>query len=401
MKKLKNTYIRTFVVVFALIVSGLCHAMEETTTAGDDSVNVSLLTCSPGNEVYSLYGHTALRYHDLRTGEDWTFNYGVFNFRKPFFSLRFMVGLTDYELGVLPFQLFRQEYMRHGRSVSEQVLNLTPQEKHRLKAALAENYRPENREYRYNFFRDNCTTRARDMVERSIVGEQLFYPAQQPLNAGVGELPTLREMIHKYCEGHPWARFSNDLCLGLTADITMTWREQQFLPELLMADFSESYIVDNSGGTRPLVRATRTVVDPGVRFVEEEFPLTPTECFALLLAVTVGIAIIEYKRKRTFVVWDVVLMALTGLSGILLTVFFCSQHPTTSTNLLILLINPLPLFFIYKVARRRPTMYWKLSVLMIILFFLGFFVQVYAEGMLLLALSLLVRSIVNIKLNKA
>ena len=383
------------------MVSGLCHATGETSTAGDDSVEVSLLTCAPGSEVYSLYGHTALRYHDLRTGEDWTFNYGVFNFRKPFFSLRFMIGLTDYELGVLPFQLFRQEYMRHGRGVSEQVLDLTPQEKQRLKAALAENYRPENREYRYNFFRDNCTTRARDMVERSIVGEKLFYPAQQPLKAGGEELPTLREMIHKYCEGHPWARFFDDLCLGLTADMRMTWREQQFLPEMLMADFSESYVVGNSGETRPLVKDTRTVVAPGVRFVEEEFPLSPTECFALLFAVSAVVAIVEYRRKRTFVVWDVVLMALTGVAGILLTLFFCSQHPTTSTNLLILLINPLPLFFIYKVARRRPTVYWKLSALTIVLFFLGYFIQVYAEGMMLLALNLLVRSSVNIKLNKA
>lgn len=137
--------------VMAVVFGTPITAAAQEQARRTDSIEVSLLTCAPGNELYSLYGHTALRYHDLRTGEDWTFNYGVFSFRKPFFALRFVFGQTDYELGVMPFNAFREEYRREGRAVTEQVLNLSADEKRRLYDALADNYRPENRTYRYNF----------------------------------------------------------------------------------------------------------------------------------------------------------------------------------------------------------------------------------------------------------
>ena len=74
MKSIKYMYARLFVVAFALMLSTLAHAVSDEVQFADDSVEVSLLTCSPHDEIYSLYGHTAIRYHDLRTGEDWTFN---------------------------------------------------------------------------------------------------------------------------------------------------------------------------------------------------------------------------------------------------------------------------------------------------------------------------------------
>ncbi|MBQ2127790.1 MAG: DUF4105 domain-containing protein, partial [Prevotella sp.] len=154
-----------------LLVSTDVKAQNDAVTAYYDSVEVSLLTCQPHEEIYSLYGHTALRYHDLKRNEDWAFNYGIFNFHAPHFVLRFVFGLTDYELGVIPTDIFKQEYRRFGSQVTEQVLNLTNEEKHAIHKALYENYRPENRVYRYNYFYDNCTTRARDMVERNINGQ--------------------------------------------------------------------------------------------------------------------------------------------------------------------------------------------------------------------------------------
>ena len=387
---------RFFVVVFALMSCCFCHASKDEVEIGDDSVEVSLLTCAPGSEVYSLYGHTALRYHDLRTGADWTFNYGVFDFRKPFFSLRFMLGLTDYQLGVVPFMMFAREYYRSGRAVTEQVLELTSEEKKTLKLALDENYKDENREYRYNFFRDNCTTRARDMIERAIIGSKVQYPAERIGFVNDEGLNTLRDYIHWYTEGSPWARFGNDICLGFAADRNMTWRESQFLPEMLMDDFANTSIVGGKTGVRRMVKTTRIVVDPGVRFVKSGFPLSPWACFAILLIVTVLVSIKEYRRKKTFVAFDAILMSLTGLAGVFVTLFFCSQHPTTSTNLQILLLNPLPLFFLIKVIQRKAVVYWKISLVLIVLFFLGFFIQSYAEGMGFLALCLLIRAYMNL-----
>lgn len=396
MKKLKYTYKRLFVVVFALTFSCLARAVSDEVHFSDDSVEVSLLTCAPHDEVYSLYGHSALRFNNLRTGEDYTFNYGVFNFKKSFFVLRFLFGLTDYELGVVPFSVFKAEYRRYGCSVTEQVLNLTPDEKTRLWKALKENCKEENRVYRYNFLYDNCTTRTRDVIERCLIDSKVKYESQlsgKPLDEGYN---TYRKLLHIYTAGHRWAQFGDDLCLGLLADRTISWRERQFLPEELMSDVQGGRILGVYAGVRTLVKETRLALEPGVQFVNEGFPLSPKQCFVLLLIVSVVVVVVELRRRRTFVVWDALLMTLVGVSGIVIGALFFSQHPTTSTNLQILLLCPATLFFIPNVVCRKSTRYWKVSLILLILFFFGSILQDYAEGMEILALCLLIRVCMNL-----
>lgn len=360
---------------------------ERQLAAIGDSVEVSLLTCDPGQEAYSLYGHTALRYHALRSGSDWTFNYGVFNFRKPFFALRFALGLTDYELGALPMGLFKQEYERTRRGVTEQVLNLTPREKLLLIAALEDNLKPENVVYRYNFFYDNCTTRARDIVERCIEG-RVQYPEEGRKEAN--EAPTWRELIHERTEGHAWDALGNDLCLGFKADQATTWRERQFLPLTLMDDFDRAIIVNPDGTRRPLVKQTRVALAFTVASAETN-PVSPMLCGFLLLAATIGVTVRERRGRKGARVFDVAFMAIQGFVGCAATLLLFSQHPTTSTNLQALLLNPLPLVFAYKVARGRSTRYWEWMGALCIVFLLGAFVQTYAQGMIFVALSLLIR----------
>lgn len=395
-----TTFQRVIAVTVIMMISGwvsclrangfeTAQSADTKTDTADDSIEVSLITCSAGGEIYSLYGHTALRFHDMRNGEDLTFNYGIFSFKKSFFALRFTMGLTDYELGIIPFNYFQREYARTGRGIVEQVLNLTTDEKQALYYAIMENYLPQNRVYRYNFFYNNCTTKARDMIERCIDGE-MVYPEKQ-------QYPTYRQAIHGHTEGHPWASFGNDLCIGAKADRKMSLREQQFLPSNLENDFEKAYIKSADGKRRPLVTSTRTVLEPQTHVTEKEFPLSPTQCACILLAVSIATAFIEYKRKRTFMAWDCLLMLATGMAGIIITILFFSKHPTTSTNLQILLLNPIPLIYIYNVAKRKKTNYWKISLSMIILFFIGAFLQEYAEGMYIVALSLLIRCWTNIK----
>ena len=160
-----------------------------------DSVEVSLITCSPHEEIYSLYGHAAIRWHDLRQegptkGQDLVFNWGMFSFSKPFFVLRFVFGLTDYELVCMDANTFWPYYRKWGSSVTEQVLNLTNDDKRKVQQALAENLRPENKVYRYNFFYDNCSTRPRDIIERNINGK-IIWPELQ------GEQISFREMMRE------------------------------------------------------------------------------------------------------------------------------------------------------------------------------------------------------------
>lgn len=133
-----------------------------------DSIRISLLTCASGEEIYSLFGHTAIRYENYTRGIDAVFNYGIFNFNAPNFILRFALGETDYQLGVTDYERFAAEYYYLERDVWQQELNLTVQEKEKLVMLLEENYRPENRIYRYNFFYDNCATRPRDLIENPL-----------------------------------------------------------------------------------------------------------------------------------------------------------------------------------------------------------------------------------------
>ena len=394
--KQKNNFFRRFILLllgFVSLTAVMAHKdYQDDYLASFDSVEVSLLTCSPHEEIYSLYGHTALRWHDLSKGDDIAFNWGVFDFHKPYFVLRFVFGLTDYELGAYPYPLFLQEYKEYGSSVTEQVLNLTAEEKQAVKQALMENLQPENKVYRYNYFYDNCSLRPRDIIERSVAGKVEYAHRED-------YAPTYREMVRSCTRNHPWGTFGNDMLLGLRADQTTDMRQQEFLPENLMYDIDRATIYAN-GEYRPLVKERRIALQSGVQIIGQDFPLTPTECACLLLILSVIIAMIEWKRRKTFKYWDALLMTAQGLAGCVLFVMIFSQHPTTSLNLQLLLLNPLPLFFIPAVLRRRKTRWWTILLAMIILFAIGSLFQHYAEGMMILALSLLIRVICGKKINE-
>lgn len=358
-----------------------------------DSVEVSLLTCAPHEEVYSLYGHTALRWHDLHTGQDLAFNWGIFNFKKPHFVARFVFGLTDYELGVAPFEPFTQYYRHWGSMITEQVLDLRSTEKQRLQQLLEENYRPENRVYRYNYFYDNCSTRPRDMVERCLDGH-VEYEERQDF------CPSFREMIREKTRRHDWATEGNDLLLGLRADLKTTRQEQEFLPENLLYDFDHAQIRGNDGSWRPLVKSRRVAVQLGVQVVEPDFIVSPFEVGVALLIVSLLLFVGEWKRRRTYKYWDATLMIITGLAGCMLFVMLFSQHPATSTNLQLLLINPVHLFYLPSVLRRRRSHYWTVLLVMLVLLLIGAIFQRYAVLTPFLALCLLLRYLIHKKSEK-
>jgi len=348
-----------------------------------DSVEISLITCSPHEEIYSLYGHTALRYNDWHTKRDLVMNWGVFNIDEPYFIPRFVLGMTDYMLGAIPMKYFCAYYRKWGSEVSEQVLNLTTVEKARIAYAIAENLLPQNVTYRYNIFYDNCSTRPRDIVERNLEGRVIW--AERP-----GFEPSFREMTREMTAHHDWATMGNDLLLGVKADLRTTRQEQEFLPCNLQYDFDHAQVYAN-GEYRPLVRERRTLVPAGVQMVKKDFPLSPTDCGIILLLIGLGLFLVEWKRRRCFVWFDALLMLPMGIAGCLLLVMLFSQHPTTSTNLQILLLHPLHLIFLPAVVRRRKTRYWNVMVTLTLLFCLGGIWQHYAEGTAFLALSLLLR----------
>ncbi|MBQ9262063.1 MAG: DUF4105 domain-containing protein [Prevotella sp.] len=405
MKHLEKVIKLRFIALITLIISeisvsyaqnGLSPVSESNDTVFSeidpmDSVEVSLITCSPHEEIYSLYGHSALRWHDLHktgptAGQDLVFNWGLFNFNKPYFVLRFVFGLTDYELGTINYEYFVPYYRKWGSSVTEQVINLTNDEKRNLQKALAENLKPENKVYRYNYFYDNCSTRPRDIIERSLNGKVEWADRED-------YKPTFREMVRECNRNHDWSRFGNDILLGLKADFKTDRIEQEFLPMNLMQDMAMAQVYVN-GEYRPLVKEQRDVLPPGVQMIEPDWILSPTEMAIIIVLVALSIMFAEWKQKKCFIWWDVMLMVVEGLIGLLLTVMIFSQHPTTSINLNILLFNPLPLFFIPSVIKGRNT-WFKVLAAMIVLYALGSIWQSYPEGIWSLALCLLSRIVIR------
>ena len=393
MKHLKTIFYAlrgVFAALFLLLATPLRAETADSVIISMDSVEISLLTCAPHDEIYSLYGHTAIRYHDLRPrGIDAAFNYGVFNFHAPHFALRFVFGITDYELGAYPYRFFEKEYRHFGSEVIEQVLNLTNEEKLQLRMALAENLQPENTVYRYNYFYNNCTTKARDIIEQCINGRVEYTENKS-------DTTTYRRTVRAMTRRNPWAQFGNDFLLGLKADQPTTTRQQEFLPANLMHDFDQAQIVKD-GVTRPLVKERRIAVPAGAQITQEGFPLTPLACGLILLSICVVLFVVELRSHRIYRLLDAVLMVVTGTLGIVLFLMLFSQHPTVSLNLQLLLFNPLPWFFLWPVLKGRKTRYWTITVILVVLFFIGAIFQSYAEGLWCLALCLLLQSYIHIK----
>ena len=355
-----------------------------------DSVVVSLLTCTPGQLVYELYGHTAIRVKEVGARQsDWVFNYGTFSFNQPHFVWRFMLGETDYELGVVPYSIFYEFYVMEGRGIDEQVLNLSSTEAKHLVDALSKNLEPENATYRYNFFYDNCVTRALRQIENAVEGTVVWPKAD--------ENKTLRDIVHEFSTPSPWNEFGQDLLLGAEADEKAALAKQQFAPIYAERLVTDAMIKDKDGKVRHLAAPVRTLLpaQPGVQTEESGFPISPTVVFGIILVLTIAISTAELLKKKRYWQYDVLLMVAQGLTGCIITfLFFFSSHPAVGSNWLITLFNPLPLVLFpwfmkaAAVGKRSWVMYVQgvLVVLFIISAVLG--VQQYPTEVYLIAVTL-------------
>lgn len=393
--------------------TGAAEALEagvvksaEAVAAVDDSVfTVSLLTCSPGQEVYELYGHTAIRVQNPARGTDHVFNYGAFSFEQPHFIWRFVLGQCDYMVVPQEFRDFLMEYEWRGSSVTEQVLNLKPTEARALATSLYENILPENREYRYNIFRNNCTTKARDIIEANIRGT-VVYPARPRRNS-------FRTILHEFTRGHAWAREGNDLLLGATTDTAIVERDEMFSPIYMMHYADSAFIDAGRQSLRPLVSDRRELLAENPERQAEaasrqsSMPLSPAACGWAALALGLIIAAWEIVRKRVCWPIDAVLMTLQGLAGVLLTFMaLASEHPGVASNWQVWVLNPLPLLFMPWVVKadikHQSHLYHRFAAVWLTAFAVLYFVlpQHFSQIIMPVALLLLSRAIVHILIYK-
>ena len=288
----------------------------------------------------------------------------------------------------------REEQQRLLEPIAK--LNLTDEEKTELIRLLQENYRPENRVYRYNFFYDNCATRPRDKIEESIAGK-VIYPVEPQDGSR-----TFREIVHQYCKGHPWARFGIDLCIGSEADRPITQRQMMFAPFYLMDAFAGAQITGDSI-QRPLVTDSELIVDATPEEDESFWIPTPLQSALLLFILTAAATIYGIRRRTGLWGVDLILFGTAGIAGCILAfLVLFSEHPAVSSNFLLFVFHPGQLLFlpyiIYCVRKGKKCWYLTLNLIILTLFIVLFPVipQRFDFAVVPLALCLLIRSASNL-----
>jgi len=340
----------------ALAQPGSPFSPEATVPNLSPEAEVSLLTMMPGDEVYSVFGHTAFRVRDPALGLDRSYNYGTFDFDQPFFIARFARGLLDYQLSVAPMERTVAEYRYLERPIIEQRLDLPLEARQDLFRFLETNYLPENRAYRYDFFFDNCSTRPRDALERAL-GQRLDYGGYEPR----GE--SFRDLLQPYLEAVPLTDFGIDLGLGAPTDRAATDREAMFLPLELMRAFDEA-----SFEGRPLVASRDTLFwIEGAGMPEEAFDW-PALIAWLVAALGIGLTVAAWRGRaeRAARRFDVMTFAVVGLAGsIILWLWIGTEHSVTGPNANLLWAWPTHLLAAFLLARRNPSgrlwVYWMLT----------------------------------------
>jgi hypothetical protein len=319
-------------------------------------LRISLLTCTPGAQLYATFGHTAIRVTDSAANSDIVYNYGTFNFGDDGFYLKFVQGKLNYYLSAEYFPDFVFFYQQEGRGITEQELRLNGPQKKRLQQALQNNLLTENRFYKYDFFFDNCTTRARDMVASH--GDTLpTAPAVMPLGT------TFRRAIHQYLDQNhgDWNKLGIDILLGAPTDAVMTARQMQFLPDNLMfaadsnrtlvAQKKQLYALPPTGTPKPWA--------------------TPMAVLSLLAVVVLAAGFSKNGRVQLLLTgFDGLLLFLTGLLGVVLVLMWtATDHTMCRNNYNLLWAWPphLVLAFLVSSKKRWVKQYFGLTALAMLL----------------------------------
>ena len=328
---------KPFFTFIALLFTLHCAAQDSS------RLRISLLTCSPGDELYSLFGHSAIRVVDSNSVTDHVYNYGTFNFDDKNFYLKFVQGKLLYFMSIEEFSDFRDLYQYTNRGMTEQVLNLSAEEKITLKQFLVENLKEENKYYKYDFFFDNCTTRVRDLIVKYKQPAPLL-PAVRPQGM------RFRQAIHEYLDRgkQPWSKLGIDILLGARTDRIMSASDQQFLPDNLMMALDSNRNGKLVASPQPVYTLEATT--PAKNF------FTPLIFFSSLLIVFLLLHFAAGKKWPLLMAGlDGMLFFLTGLLGVLLIFMWVgTDHSMTKNNYNLLWALPSHLIISFFITRKKP-----------------------------------------------
>lgn len=327
------------------------------------TASVYLLTCGPGTETYSLYGHSALRLVVPEENIDLVYNWGIFDFSTPGFAWKFARGRLQYMLGVTSYERFLQEYFLEERWVVYQKLNIGERETLELIRLIEENLKPENVSYKYDFFYDNCSTRIRDLIEKAVGGNLLYPPEKPPV-----ELMTFRNHISRYQRNFPWLEVGIDLLLGSRTDRKASFRNSMFLPIELKDGLSQCH-VRQEGKMVPLLSNPTLVVDFPPPAVKTSFFGSPLFILSLLTIVLIIVSGYFRQRKENDII-DIIVFSVFSILAVLMIFFnFFADHQQTKWNLNIIWLNPFILFCLVSlIFKKNRTVWFKLVFFLAVIF---------------------------------
>ena len=353
---MKRTVFLTF-----FLLTWLTTSLQANTPVLSEKARMSMLTASPGEELYTAFGHSALLVTDPVNRIDEVYNWGTFDFNTPNFYLKFMQGRLLYQLTVVPLHVFMRDYQRAGRAVYEQKLHLDPAEMQRIYGFLQYNRQPENIHYLYDFFYDNCATRIRDLVDQQL--EVDWGPDPHPHRER-----SFRDMVKPYVANRPWLSMGMDMILGLPSDKIASPHHYMFLPDEMFIAFQQAR---HSDGRLLVYGYTELLADR--QESRQATWIKPVWAFAVLLV----IAVILSRLKTTWF-WYLgrlyfVVLALLGL--IIFFMWFLSDHYATAINLNLLWTLPTHIYFAFYLGKaRQPILsqyYFKAVLLINLVLILG------------------------------
>lgn len=321
-----------------------------------ESAKISILTCSPGQDLYSTFGHSAIRLQDDQENLmlDAVYNYGTFVFDDDFY-LKFTRGKLNYFLSRSRWADFQYGYLSAGRGIVEQELDLTPEQVRVLVDLLEENYLPENREYLYDFFYDNCSTRIRDILKNALGDGLKFIPVER-------DPTSFRQMTDPYMLNLPWGDFGIDMGLAVPADLIMGDEDDMFLPEYLFAQIDRAIL-----NGKPLVKGNNELLLE-VEVEPQSAIWVPSVVFWSLLVLVLLLFFTLRKSEKAVGAISATLMFIYGLVGLFLFLLWtATDHVATINNLNVMWLWPSHLVYVF-IKKEKSEQYWMISAL--VLFFL-------------------------------
>ncbi len=358
--------------ILSIILSTISVFQLKSQSNLSNSSEVSLLTCEQGEELYSIFGHSAIRIQDSINNVDRVYNYGTFDFNTPNFYLKFSRGNLDYMLSVAKLNNFLPQYFYENRGVTEQVLDLDLSQRNRLYNILNTNALLQNRSYRYDFFFDNCATRLRDVIYSSVDSLIMFDKNMMP--------ESYRDLYGNYLKDSPWTKLGIHMLLGIKADKKSSYWNSMYLPDYLSAEISKATLIDSVGNKKALVKETRVIFESTPNLQPNNYRLlSPVKVFGFLWLLILAITIFEILRGKKYYSIDYTFFGVSFIISLFLCyLWFFTFHTITKLNLNLLWASPLSLLIMVGLIRNGVKALWFKTTLIL-----------YSSGLVLMALIFL------------